>query len=525
MPVLTRDSFTEVNIATRCLGLIKSLASLSLFVALIGAAPAASPAPAPPPATAEAPDAVSEQTLTLGGHVLPYTAHAGTIVLQNAKGEPTCRMFFTAFTLDGANPSARPVTFFYNGGPGSSTIWLRMGSFAPMRVSIPDAAVAVNAPFDLVPNQYSLLDATDMVFVDAPDTGFSRITGAGKPDDFFGVDEDMRAFGQFVSRYISTYGRWNSPKFLFGESYGTPRTAVVSNYLERRGIGLNGIVLLSAVLDFNLDWDVNFTPTAIGGGDWAFPLYLPTEAASSWYHNALPGPSTTLQALLPEVQQFAMNEYLNALAQGSKLSPSAYNAIVAKLHRYTGLSETYIRQSNLRVPYWRYTTELLRNGGKTVGRLDSRYTSYSLDRIADRPAFDATDSAIDAAFTGAGNYYLRQLLHYNTTLEYRPLDYTIIGRWDWKHNGSLPANTAQDLASAMTFNPRMRVFVAGGYYDFATPYYAAMYTMNHLNIAPELQSNISYGFYESGHMVYLHPGSLQQFHDDLERWYSDVLRR
>lgn len=504
---------------------MKRFAALSLTIALIGAAPAASPAPAAPVPPGETRDAVTQQSLTLGGKLLPYTARAGTIVLQDAKGQPECRMFFTAYTLDGANPSGRPITFFYNGGPGSSTIWLRMGSFGPMRVQIPDAATAVNAPFDLVPNQYSLLDTTDMVFVDAPATGFSRIIGAGKPSDFFGVDQDMHAFSQFVSRYISTYGRWNSPKFLFGESYGTPRTAVVSNYLETHGIGLNGIVLLSAVLDFSLDWDVNFTPTAIGGGDWGYVLYLPTEAASSWYHNALPGPQTTLQALLPEVQQFAMGEYLNALAQGSKLSPSAYNAVVAKLHRYTGLSETYIRQSNLRIPYWRYTTELLRDSGKTVGRLDSRYTSYSLDRIADRPAFDATDSAVDAAFVGAGNYYLRQILHYDTPLEYVPITGTIFGQWEWKHNGNIPVNTAQDLANAMTFNPRMRVFVAGGYYDFATPYYAAMYTMNHLNLAPELQGNITYGFYESGHMVYLHPSSLQQFHDDLERWYGDVLRR
>ncbi|MBV8331579.1 MAG: peptidase S10, partial [Candidatus Eremiobacteraeota bacterium] len=425
--------------------------ALALTIALIGAAPAPSPAPAAPAASAEAADSVTQQTLTLGGKVIPYTARAGTIVLENDKGQPTCRMFFTAFTMNGVDPSTRPVTFFYNGGPGSSTVWLRMGSFGPMRVQIPDAATAVNAPFDLVPNQYTLLDTTDMVFVDAPDTGFSRVTGAGKPTDFYGVDQDMRAFGQFVSRYVSTYGRWNSPKILFGESYGTPRTAVVSNYLENRGIGLNGVVLLSAILDFSLDWDVNFTPTAIGGGDWAYVLYLPTEAASSWYHNALPAPQTTLQALLPEVQQFAMHEYLDALAQGAKLSPATYNDVVAKLHRYTGLSESYIRQSNLRIPYWRYTTELLRNTGKTVGRLDSRYTSYTLDRVADRPAFDATDSAIDAAFVGSGNYYLRQILHYDTTLEYRGTYYAINRQWDWKHNGNVPTNTAQDLATAMTF--------------------------------------------------------------------------
>jgi len=489
----------------------------------MAAAPAGSPPPAAPPTAAGFPDAVTPHTITLGGKMYPYTARAGTIVLQDAKGEPTCRMFFTAFTLDGADPSTRPVTFFYNGGPGSSTIWLRMGSFAPMRVSVPDAAVSNNAPFHLVENQYTLLDRSDLVFVDAPGTGFSRIEGAGKPADFYGVDQDMRAFGQFVSRYVSSYNRWNSPKFLFGESYGTPRTAVLSNYLERQGIGLNGIVLLSSVLDFGLDWDTNFQAATIGGGDWAYPLYLPTEAASSWYHNMLPAPQTTLAALLPEVEQFAMGEYLKALAQGSKLSPGTYNNVVAKLHRYTGLSEQYIRQSNLRIPYWRYNTELLRNSGQTVGRLDGRYTSYTLDRIADRPQFDATDSAIDAAFVGAGNYYVRQMLHYNPPIEYVPLSNTIFPQWDWKHRGNLPTNTAQDLASAMTFNPGMRVFSASGYYDFATPFFATDYTLSHLNLAPQLQSNISYGYYESGHMVYLHPAALSQFHDDLERWYGTVL--
>lgn len=504
-----------------------ALALLAAALLCAGAPPAraAAPksAPAAQPAPPVAPDAVTQQSLALGGKTYPYTARAGTIALEDKKGDVTCRMFFTAFTLDGVNPSTRPVTFFYNGGPGSSTIWLRMGSFGPMRVVL-NGSGATNAPFHLVPNQYSLLDRTDMVFVDAPGTGFSRLTPAGKPDDFFGVDQDMRAFTQFVSRYVSTYDRWNSPKFLFGESYGTPRTAVLVNNLQRQGVGINGVILLSSILDFSLDWDVNFTPTAIGGGDWAFPLYLPTEAASSWYHNALPGPQTTLQNLLPQVESFAMGEYLNALAQGANLAPSTYNDVVAKLHQYTGLSEAYIRESNLRVPYWRYTTELLRDQGETLGRYDARFTSYALDRVSDRPQFDPTDAAMDAAFVGAGNYYLRQMLRYNTSLEYLPLVYGVNRAWDWKHNGNVPTNTAQDLAQAMVFNPGLHVFSANGYYDMATPFYATVYTLDHLNLPPSLQSNISYGFYESGHMVYLHPAALVKFHDDLERWYGEVLR-
>lgn len=501
----------------------KRLALATLAAMLVGAAPSPSPAPEAPPPPGVTPDAVTSHTLALGGKVLPYTARAGTIVLMNDAGEPTCRMFYTAFTLDGVDTHTRPVTFFYNGGPGSSTIWLRMGSFGPMRVKVSDGGGPTEAPFDLEPNQYTLLDKSDLVFVDAPGTGFSRLTGAGKPEQFYGVDQDRDAFAQFVSRYVSTFDRWNSPKFLFGESYGTPRSAVLVKTLQQRGIGINGVVLLSSILDFNLDWDVNFTPTAIGGGDWAYPLYLPTEAAASWYHNALPGPPTTLAALLPQVEQFAMGEYLNALAAGDRLPPSTYNDVVAKLHQYTGLSERYIRDSNLRIAYWRFTTELMRDQGKTLGRYDSRYTSYALDRVLDRPQFDATDAAMDAAYVGSGNYFVRTLLGYKTPLEYLPLAFGINRKWDWKHGGQTPTNTAQDLAEAMAFNPGLKVFSANGYYDFATPFYATVYTLNHMQLPPSLQSNITYGFYESGHMVYLHPAALAQFHDDLERWYTEVL--
>ncbi len=262
---------------------------------------------------------MTQHTISLGGKSIAYTARAGTIALENDKGEVTCRMFYTAFTADGVDPRTRPVTFLYNGGPGSSTVWLRMGSFGPMRVVVGDAAATPDAPFNLVENQYSLLDRTDLVFVDAPDTGFSRIAAAGKPSDFFGVDPDVRAFSQFVSRYVSTFNRWNSPKFLFGESYGTPRSAMLVRALQRQGLGMNGVILLSSILDFSLDWDVNFNAAAIGGGDWAFPLYLPTEAASSWFHKALPGSqqSLTLTAFLSQVEDFSMHEYLSALAQGS----------------------------------------------------------------------------------------------------------------------------------------------------------------------------------------------------------------
>lgn len=497
----------------------RQIAMLVLAVALIAAAPAT---PKPEPSGTYPPDAVSTHSLGLAGKSYAYTARAGTIALEDTKGATTCRMFYTAFTLDGADPRTRPVTFLYNGGPGSSTIWLRMGSFGPVRVQAGDAAPTRGAPFNLVDNQYSLLDRTDLVFVDAPDTGFSRIVGAGKPSDFFGVDPDVKAFAQFVTRYLNQFGRWNSPKFLFGESYGTPRSAMLVNALQRQGVGITGVVLLSSVLDFSLDWGINFSPSPIGGNDWASVLYLPTEAAASWYHHKLAGAPATLGAFLPQVQDFAMHEYLLALAQGARLSPSTYADVVSKLHQYTGLSEQFIRQSNLRIPYTRYQTELLRESGVATGRLDARYTSVMLDRISDAMDFDPTDASIDAAYVGAGNYYMRQVLGYQTTLVYRPIT-PLFRQWEWKHNGSVPVNTAQDLAAAMAFNPNLRIFSANGYYDFATPYFATVYTLNHLMIPASLQKNISYGYYEAGHMVYVHPEALAQFHGDLENWYAQTL--
>ena len=377
------------------------------FALVLAAAVAMPAAPAAPGVT---PDAVTQHSIALGGRTYQYTARAGTIDLQNDKDQTIGDMFYTAFTADGENPATRPITFLYNGGPGSSTIWLRMGSFGPMRVEVGEGRPTPNAPYHLADNPYSLLDRTDLVFVDAPGTGFGRINSADKKE-VYGVDPDIRTFAQFISRYITKFGRWNSPKFLFGESYGTPRSAMLVNYLQRHeDIGINGVVLLSSVLDFSLDWDVNFTPTAIGGGDWAFPLYLPTEAAAAWYHHALPNQPATLDELLPQVESFAMNEYLNALAQGANLSPSAYDDVVAKLHQYTGLPESYIRQSNLRIPYGRYTTELFRDSGTIMGRYDARFTNYNLDRLSDQSDFDPTDAAIDAAFVATGNVFLRQIL-------------------------------------------------------------------------------------------------------------------
>lgn len=478
----------------------------------------------PPAIPALTPDAVTRHTIALGGRTLAYTARAGTITLRNEQDQPTARVFYTAYTLDGASPTHRAVTFLYNGGPGSSTMWLRMGSFGPVRVLTGDGTLTGPPPYRLVDNQYSLLDKTDLVFIDMPGSGYGRIIGAGTRKDFWGVDQDATAFAQFITRYLTNFNRWNSPRFLFGESYGTTRSSVLAKVLQDRGIGLNGVILLSSFLNSNIDYNDG---APIGGGDWGYILYLPTEAATAWYHRAVPG-APDLNRLLSQVESFALSEYLDALGQGARLAPDRYNDVVAKLHRYTGLSEQYIRNSNLRVPYDRFENELLRERGMTVGRIDSRFQTYVLDRPEVSPDWDATDAAIDSAFVSTSNYYLRQSLRYNTPLLYRSEIYDLIfaddETWDFKHGANVQIlNVAPDLAQAMTYNPNLKVFSANGYFDFATPFFATVYALNHLYLAPAIQRNITYGFYVSGHMVYLHPSALARFHDDLERWYAGAL--
>ena len=475
-----------------------------------------------PPSTL---DAVTHHRLTLGGRSLAYTARAGTITLRNGEDQPIARVFYTAYTLDGASPAKRAITFLYNGGPGSSTMWLRMGSFGPVRVVTADGQPSGPPPYRLVDNQYSLLDTTDLVFIDMPGSGFGRIIGAGTRKDLWGVDQDAKAFSQFIQRYLSAFGRWNSPRFLFGESYGTMRSCVLAADLQNRGVGLNGIVLLSSFLNANIDYNDG---APVGGGDWAYVLYLPTEAATAWYHRAVPR-RTGLDAFVSQVENFALTEYLDALAEGARLAPDRFDDVVAKLHEYTGLSEEYIRRSNLRIPYDRFQNELLRGRGVTVGRIDSRFETYVLDKPEVSPDWDALDAAIDSAFVSETNRYLRQDLRYNTPLLYRSDIYGLIyadgETWDFKHGANVQSlNVTPDLAQAMTYDRRLAVFSANGYFDFATPFFATQYALNHLYLAPALQRNVTYGFYDSGHMVYLHVPALARFHADLERWYARVLK-
>jgi carboxypeptidase C (cathepsin A) len=521
---------------------------LALLVAalLVTSMPAraARPKPSPSPSATVAPasepgaypDSVTEHTIVLGGKTIPYTARAGTITLFNDKDQPTARIFYTAFTESGTNPTSRPVTFIYNGGPGSSTMWLRMGSIGPVRVQAANGAPSGPPPYRIVENPYSLLDKSDLVFIDMPSTGFGRIIGAGTTKDFYGVDQDVAAFGQFISRYISTFDRWNSPKFLFGESYGTTRSAALADYLLVHGIALNGVILQSSILNFGLDFTSGIP---IGGGDWPFVFYLPTEAATAWYYHKVPN-EPNLANFIAQVDSFAMGQYLDALYRGDKLPTSERNSVAQKLSTYLGLPLHYVLESNLRVPYPRFQSELLRNEGKVIGRLDSRYNTATTDRASyEGPPWDPTDSSIDAPYTTAVNQYIREDLKYNPPIPYRPNVYDLIfgegHEWDFTHKppneeplftalGKMAAtNVAPDLADAMTENPKLKIFSANGYYDFATPFFATQYTLSHLNIAPDLQRNITYGFYEAGHMIYLSDSALAQYKADLARWYDSAL--
>jgi carboxypeptidase C (cathepsin A) len=497
----------------------RTIAATLAAASIISAIPVAS-APAVPPAPA---DSVTHALAHVNGQAIPYTARAGTITLRNDKDEITARLFYTAFTKDGADARTRPVTFFYNGGPGSSTIWLRMGSFAPLRVQTSNDKSIPNAPFKLIENNYSLIDKTDEVFIDAPNTGWSRVIGVGEPKDFMGVDQDGRAFTQFIERYLTQFGRWNSPKFLFGESYGTTRDCVLANMLQEAGVQLNGVVLLSSILNFGLGGLGG--GDQIGGGDWSFIGYLPTEAATAWYHHKA-GQGQSLQGFLSQVTQFAGTTYLHDLAAGSDLSPAEFNNDVARLHEYIGLPEDYIRNANLRIPYFRFLQALLRNEDTVVGRYDARYTTWDLGANSDFPQWDPSDVGIDGAFVGLGLNYMTQTLGFKTNLQYRPTAYggQLGARWDMHHNGDdPPANVVPDLARAMTTNPHLKILSANGYFDFATPWYATKYTLEHMGLAPELQRNITFTLYPSGHMVYLNPQALVLFKADLAKWYDAAL--
>jgi carboxypeptidase C (cathepsin A) len=495
---------------------------------------AASTTPATPP------DSTTEGMLNAGGEHIAYTAVAGTITVGATDEEdsqlgpdgkpepgspaslvndpkdapPTASMFYVAYFKRDADPATRPVTFLYNGGPGSSTVWLHMGSFGPKHVETAEDQHLPAAPYKLIDNPYSLLDTSDLVFIDMPGTGFGRLYGKDPEKAFWGIDEDGHAFARFIARFISKYNRWNSPKYLFGESYGTTRSAVVANILENeKSIDLNGVILLSQVFNFTSDIDDARNNPGI---DLPFETALPTYAATAWYHHKLPNQPAELQPLLKQVEAFAMGDYAAALAKGTDLSQSEKQAIAEKLHEYTGLSVDYLMRADLRVDGGGFTKNLQIDHDLTTGRLDTRFSGPTLDPLSEEAEYDPQSAAISSAYVSLFNDYVRRDLKYGAGLTYLP-DAQFNGHeWDLKHNGNpINTNVSADLATAMKTNPRLKVMVNGGYYDLATPFYAALYEDKHLPIPDSLAKNIEYDWYESGHMVYVRDESLKRLHDNV----------
>jgi carboxypeptidase C (cathepsin A) len=483
-------------------------------------------------------------SVTIGGKAIAYDAYAGTLVVhpkgwddvrQNAEmdaeadgdpskpkqppAQPEARMFYVAYFKSGDSAARRPVTFLYNGGPGSSTLWLHMGAFGPKRVVTADNSHTPAAPYSVVNNNFSLLDASDLVFVDAPGTGFSRIAGKDREKAFYGVDGDAQAFADFISQFLSKYQRWNSPKYLFGESYGTTRSAVLANILEtERGLDFNGVILLSQILSFDNSADEpQFNP----GVDLPYQLALPTYAATAWYHHKLPEAPKELGPFLEEVEHFAMTDYGQALAQGAALPADQRSAIAAKLHSYTGLPVDYILKSDLRVNGGQFEKNLKDDSGDTTGRLDSRFSGPSLDPMSKEAEYDPQSAAIGSAYVAAFNDYLGSDLKFGEGKEYRP-EWDVWKTWDFRHKPPgatdpilAAANVMVDLGNAMKLNPNLKVLLNAGYFDLATPFYEGIYEMRHLPIPAKLQGNIEYKFYESGHMVYAHEASLKEIHDNV----------
>jgi carboxypeptidase C (cathepsin A) len=503
-------------------------------------------APAVPVAAVEG-DSTTEGSVTVGGQPIAYKAVAGTLTVGSSdaqdamlgldgkmlpdtgekvpdKDKPeedpaTARIFYVAYFKKDAS-TARPVTFIYNGGPGSASMWLHMGSFGPRRVVTTDAQHDEGAPYKIVNNDYSLLDVSDVVFIDAPGTGFSRIMGKDKEKAFWGTDPDAHAFERFIRRFLTKYNRWNSPKYLFGESYGTPRSAVLSADLQN--VDLNGIILLSQILSFDNSVD---GPKANPGVDQAYALALPTYAASAFYHHKLPSQPAALEPFLAEVEHYALGDYMTALLQGSELTEAQRQAVAEKLHGYTGLPVAYLLRANLRVTGGAFSKNLQLDDETTTGRLDTRYKGPDLDPLSSDAEYDPQSNAISSAYTAALNQYMRTELKYGADQTYKPGAYTDADfSWDLRHQapGGPPAsgqeggtNVMPDLAYTMKSNPKMKVMLAGGYYDLATPYFEGKFEMHHLPIPQKLQANISYHYYQSGHMVYVNEDVLKLFHADV----------
>jgi carboxypeptidase C (cathepsin A) len=464
----------------------------------------------------------THHSLAIDGREVSYTVTCGTLVLKEEaekKGEqegesegekPRASIFFVAYTRDGMDDTRkRPVTFSFNGGPGSSSVWLHLGLLGPRRVLLDDDGFAYPPPYKLVDNDHSLLDQTDLVFIDPVSTGFSRAVRGEKPKQFHGFKKDIESVGDFIRLYTTRYQRWLSPKFLIGESYGTTRAAGLSGYLqERHGMYMNGIMLISSILNFQT---ADFHP----GNDLPYVLFLPTYCATAWYHRRLSDElQRDLRSTLKEVEDFSLSDYARALMQGDDLPDEERLNIARRLARYTGLSEGYIERSNLRIEILRFTKELLRHERRTVGRLDSRFKGIDRDAAGEHLEYDPSYSNITGPYTATLNDYVRRELKFESDLPYEILS-DRVHPWSYAEFENEYVNVAETLRKAMTTNPSLKVYVANGYYDLATPYIATRYTFKHLELDRSLRGNLRMGHFEAGHMMYIHIPSLIQLKGEL----------
>jgi len=487
------------------------------------------------------PDSVTEGSVTAGGQKIEYRAVAGTLTVGSSDAQDAmigfdgkylpdadvdthakmddqpaiARMFYTAYFEKNA-PKNRPITFLYNGGPGSATMYLHMGAFGPVRVVVPqDSQRQEGAPYEIVPNENSLLDASDLVFIDAPGTGYSRIYGKDAAKAFYGTDQDAHAFDRFIRRFLSKYDRWNSPKYLFGESYGTTRTAVLTNLLEEH-LDVNGSIFLSQILSFDDSAD---GPQGNPGTDNPYFLSLPSMAATAWFHHRVPNQPAELDPFLKQVEDFALGPYAAALLQGADLPDAQRKEIAAKLESFTGVPAAYWIKADLRVSGGEFSKELQAEMGITTGRLDTRYQGPDLDPLSQEAQYDPFDEALTSAYNTAINQYTRDTLKYGENLTYKPGAYEPGWHWDLKHEppgGSgweSSVNVMPDLAMAMKRNPKLKIMLMGGYYDLGCTFFGAMYEDKHLQIPESLEKNISYHFFQTGHMVYVTTAALKELHD------------
>ncbi|CAG0936190.1 hypothetical protein TFLX_05056 [Thermoflexales bacterium] len=464
-----------------------------------------------------------QHTVLIGEKEISYTVTTGTLILKEetenkgdkageSEGEkPKASVFFVAYTRNDVDDQAqRPVTFSFNGGPGSASVWLHLGALGPRRVWMDDIGNLPPPPYRLVDNAHSILDTTDLVFIDPVLTGYSRAVVGEKAKEFLNFKKDIESVGDFIRLYTTRYQRWLSPKFLIGESYGTTRAAGLSGYLQdRHGMYLNGIMLVSSILDFGT---ADFHPA----NDLPHLLYLPTFAATAWYHQRLEAPlQKDLRALLDEVEAFALGEYTTALMKGAALTAEERAVIRQRLVRYTGLSADYLDRVNLRIEIMRFTKELLRDQRRTVGRLDSRFTGIDRDAGGETFEYDPSMANIIGPYTAAFNDYVRRELNFQSDLPYEVLNFKANEQWSFAQHENRYVEVSETLRKAITANPYLKIFVANGYYDLATPYFATEYTFNHLSLDPDLQPNIAMRYYEAGHMMYIHQPSLAQLKQDL----------